>query len=95
MQQEKTQKSENHGAPRRSSSASSRRRSLPVVVAHVLGTLPDSMSRRAEILGALADCIPPGEGSGLWVRTVRFHLDEHRRLGAEMSREAADEAFGA
>jgi hypothetical protein len=52
----------------------------PVVVAHVLNTLPDSLAQRQELLEALAASIPPGEESGVWVRALQFHLQEHQRL---------------
>jgi hypothetical protein len=58
----------------------SRRSALPVLVGHVLATLPDSLARREQVLGALAEFIPPGEGSGLRVRMLRFHLEEHQKL---------------
>jgi hypothetical protein len=50
------------------------------LVAHVLNTLPDSLARREELLQALAAGIPPGEESGVWVRALQFHLQEHQRL---------------
>ncbi len=52
----------------------------PLVVVHVLNTLPDSLSRRHELLEALSRCIPPGEETGVWVRALQFHLQEHQRL---------------
>ncbi|MGA3180376.1 MAG: hypothetical protein ABSF38_08555 [Verrucomicrobiota bacterium] len=59
---------------------SSRPPALPVLVGHVLATLPDSLARREEVLRALAEFIPPGEGSGLCVRMLQFHLQEHQKL---------------
>jgi hypothetical protein len=53
---------------------------LPVVVAHVMSTLPDSVAEREGVLRALAACIPPGDRAGVWVRTMQFHLEEHQRL---------------
>jgi hypothetical protein len=85
MQQENTQ--EKHRPPRRSVPPPPPP-ALSALVAHVLATLPDSLARRAELLQALAACIPPGEGSGLWVRTLQFHLQEHQRLRLDWPQEA-------
>lgn len=75
---------EKHGTPRRAAPlpphGSGLRPVLPVLVAHVLNTLPDSLARREELLRALAAGIPPGEESGVWVRALQFHLQEHQRL---------------
>jgi len=56
------------------------KKTRPAVVGHVLETLPDSLARREEVLGALAALIPPGDGHGLRVRMLQFHLDEHQKL---------------
>jgi len=76
--------SEKHGASRRPGTPPPRGGGLcpvlPVLVAHVLNTLPDSLARREELLQALAAGIPPGEESGVWVRALQFHLQEHQRL---------------
>jgi hypothetical protein len=55
----------------------------PALVAHVLNTLPDSLSRREEVLQALAAIIPPDGESAARVRTLQYHLEEHRRLRLE------------
>jgi len=73
-QQEKTQEENNRSA---------RPPAPAALVGHVLATLPDSLARRAEVLEALAEIIPPGEGSGLEVRLLRFHLQEHQRLSLD------------
>jgi hypothetical protein len=52
----------------------------PAVVVHVLNTLPDSLRQRQELLEALSRCIPSGEETGVWVRALQFHLQEHQRL---------------
>jgi hypothetical protein len=76
-----------HGACRRSAPPSARgsapRPAAPALVAHVLNTLPDSLSRREEVLKALAGSIPAGEESGVVVRLLQFHLEEHQRLRLE------------
>lgn len=59
------------------------RRVPPVLVAHVLNTLPDSLARREELLQALAASIPPNQESAVWVRSLQFHLEEHQRLRLE------------
>ncbi|MGA2555771.1 MAG: hypothetical protein ABSG04_05800 [Verrucomicrobiota bacterium] len=72
---------EKHGASRRSGPRCGGLAPVPpVLVAHVLNTLPDSLSRREELLRALAAGIPPGEESAAWVRALQFHLQEHQRL---------------
>jgi hypothetical protein len=52
----------------------------PVLVAHVLHTLPDSLARREEVLSALAALLPPGDENAGRVRALQFHLEEHQRL---------------
>ena len=64
--------SEKHAAPRRPVP--------PVLLAHVLNTLPDSLARREEVLSALAAGLPPGDENAAWVRALQFHLEEHQRL---------------
>jgi len=72
---------EKHGASRRSGPLGGGLAPVPpVLVAHVLNTLPDSLARREELLCALAAGIPPGEESAAWVRALQFHLQEHQRL---------------
>ena len=75
---------EKHGAPRRPGPPPPRGAGLcpvpPVLVAHVLNTLPDSLARREELLQALAAGLTPGGESALWVRALQFHLQEHQRL---------------
>jgi hypothetical protein len=80
-------------APVRRTGALSRglRPAPPVVVAHVLNTLPDSLSQRQELLEALSACIPPGEESGVWVRALQFHLQEHQRLRSDWPEAPAQE----
>ncbi len=63
--------SEKHAAPRPVP---------PVLLAHVLNTLPDSLARREEVLSALAAGLPPGDENAAWVRALQFHLEEHQRL---------------
>jgi len=55
----------------------------PLVISHVLNTLPDSLSQRQELLEALSRCIAPGEETGVWVRALQFHLQEHQRLRSD------------
>ncbi len=75
---------EKHGVPGRPGPPPPRgggpRPVLPVLVAHILNTLPDSLARREELLQALAAGLPPGEDSAVWVRLLQFHLHEHQRL---------------
>jgi len=68
---------------------SSRRKDLPVLVRHVMETLPDSTARRQELLAALAALIPPGEASGARVRVLRFHLEEQERVRLDCAAEPA------
>ena len=58
-------------------------RAMSIVVAHTLGTLPDSLMRRRRLLEALAVCMPPGMEYGVTVRTMRFHLEELDKPGVE------------
>jgi hypothetical protein len=60
----------------------------PALVAHVLNTLPDSLSRREELLRALAAGLPPGDEGAVWVRALQFHLQEHQRLRFDWPGEA-------
>jgi hypothetical protein len=84
LQNQTKSHAEKHGATRRSAPAPARgflpRPVPPALVAHVFNTLPDSLSRREELLRSLAACIPAGEESGVWVRALQFHLQEHQRL---------------
>jgi len=83
---------ENHGASRRPARplpcGRGPRAVPPLLVAHVLNTLPDSLARRGELLQALAASIPPGQESAVRVRALQFHLQEHERLGSEWPDEA-------
>jgi hypothetical protein len=78
---------EKHGAPRRSAPAFARggklRPARLASVAHVLNTLPDSLSRREKVLKALSASLPPGAESAVLVRTMQFLLHEHQRLRFE------------
>jgi hypothetical protein len=57
-----------------------RRSALPVLVRHVLATLPDSLARREEVLRALAAFIPPDESSAANVRMLQLHLQQHQKI---------------
>ena len=51
-----------------------------VLIPHVVSTLPDSLTGRAQVLLALCLCVPRGHRWVPFLLEMQVHLDVHQRL---------------
>jgi hypothetical protein len=64
-----------------------------VLIPHVVATLPDSISRRQQVLAALRLCLPRNHRCAPLLRELQVHLDAHCRIQGRWTDEAASIEF--